>query len=163
MTFEVQTAREATGLGCGDLIASGAHAGEPRPCWLVIVPRGEKDVDGRSYDQLQSGFTRPGVLQSSPLSKTNFDHKIAFRLDFQPLNGACSIGAHQVPMLGSEAIAGAIGSWQPALCKSSGNVYGYVKAPDSYVERRLTGAATGNDAALGFVTAPLAPASIPAL
>ena len=39
--FEVQTGVESPGLGCGQ-----SRAGETPVCWLVVVPRGDEEVDG---------------------------------------------------------------------------------------------------------------------
>src|SRR5262249_4282136 len=39
--FEVLTSTEAPALGCGD-----SDAGQPRGCWLVIVPRGQYEPNG---------------------------------------------------------------------------------------------------------------------
>ncbi|MFD0742112.1 hypothetical protein ACFQ1L_09650 [Phytohabitans flavus] len=44
VSFEMQTGRQASGLGCGD--RDPAAGGAPRGCWLVIVPRGVFAPDG---------------------------------------------------------------------------------------------------------------------
>jgi len=41
--FEVQTGLEAPGLACGQVL-EGQQA--PKPCWLVVVPRGDREVNG---------------------------------------------------------------------------------------------------------------------
>jgi hypothetical protein len=76
--FEVQTVRQAPGLGCGDPVVTGG-AVKGRPCWLVIVPRGSTEADGSIKP---SDGSR--LLQSSPLSQSNWDQRIAVSLEFQP-------------------------------------------------------------------------------
>ncbi|MFD1273884.1 hypothetical protein ACFQ51_25890 [Streptomyces kaempferi] len=46
--FEVQTANEAPHLGCGVPVEAGGRT-TPRSCWLVIVPQGHLDLDGKPY------------------------------------------------------------------------------------------------------------------
>ncbi|HET9253840.1 MAG TPA: hypothetical protein VFO16_01400 [Pseudonocardiaceae bacterium] len=71
--FEVQTVRQAAGLGCGDPITSGGVT-KGRSCWLVVVPRGATEVDGSTCGT--NGVDR---LDSSPLSQSNWDNRIVSR------------------------------------------------------------------------------------
>lgn len=60
--FEVQTANEAPHLGCGVPVTAGGRT-TPRSCWLVIVPQGHLDLDGKPYaDTSQVNMRLPGLL-----------------------------------------------------------------------------------------------------
>ncbi len=86
--FEVETVVQAAGLGCGaPVTAGGATVG--RSCWLVIVPRGNTEVDGSHSRRAD----HPDFLYSSPLSQSNWDNRIVFPLEFRPVGQACPIGA----------------------------------------------------------------------
>lgn len=132
---------DADYLGCG----VGAH---PAPCWLVVVPRGEHEPDGQIPD------TATG-LRSSPLSRTNWDQRIVFRLDFNPIGAYCTIGQKEQPTLGSDMIRQAMSSWQPTLCTSEKTTFDFLTNQPSFVRQRvLTGGADGQ---LGFVENPVVP------
>jgi hypothetical protein len=105
--FEVQTALQAEGLGCGapEQKADGTTA--PRSCWLVVIPRGTADPG-------VSSITKSGLFWSS------WKHRIAVKLDFKPIGLTCPIGADERQITGSELVAGAVASWQPTLCGSTG-------------------------------------------
>ena len=155
-TFETQTFRESTGLGCADVITSGPLKGKPRSCWLVVVPRGTTEVDGKDYLDPEGPN---GILQSSPLSLTNWNNRIQFRLGFQPIGQPCPISAEQRLVGGVETSAEAVLRWQPALCRNGGAVYGYSKLGDAVTEGALTG--TGSTRGLSFLNAPVDPAAVP--
>ncbi|WP_142206761.1 hypothetical protein [Subtercola boreus] len=137
--FEVQTALQAPGLGCGAPITAADGTKSGRGCWLVIIPRGEKDPGSAGIDQ-------------SGLFYDTWKHRIAVKLTFNPLGVNCPIGAAERPIAGSELAAAAVASWQPALCNADGGA----------VYSISTGADT--DAALaanGTAVAPLALTSLP--
>ena len=50
--FETLTANQAPGLGCGQLESNG----QPRDCWLVIVPRGQYEPNGFNVSPITSGL-----------------------------------------------------------------------------------------------------------
>ena len=141
--FEVQTAREAPGLGCGTPTAAGAATG--RSCWLVVVPRDRLEVDGSVR---AAGANQ---LQSSPLSASNWAQRLVVPLQFEPLGDVCPIGAAERPTVGAEVVAEAVGRWQPALCRDGGAVFGFSQVPDRTAHRQLQTSAPG----LAFVTRPL--------
>jgi hypothetical protein len=114
--FEIQTARQAAGLGCGAPVTT-AGVTKGQACWLVIVPRGNTEVDGSTVTGTNA--TAKG-LQSSPLSHTNWDKRIVFPLDFLPVNQVCPLGAAERRLVGNELVTDAINSWQPALCAGGG-------------------------------------------
>ncbi|MEU4272163.1 hypothetical protein [Streptomyces sp. NPDC026092] len=130
--FEAQTGVEAPGLGCGDATEkAGTVTG--RGCWLVIVPRGTKEVDGSAYTAQSSG-----QLQSSPLSPANWKHRITVPLGFEPIGSHCPIGAEERGTLGSEMAAEAVTRWQPALCRTGAKaIYGYAQVPDETARVKL--------------------------
>jgi hypothetical protein len=140
--FEVQTVAEAPGLGCGAATASG-----PRSCWLVIVPRGETEVNG-----LPAAQSTDHMLDSSALSQSNWDHRIAVKLTFQPAAGACPLGAAQRLIEGEEEITEAIGRWQPKLCSHGGTIYGFTQITDERARISLA----GDDPTMVFLNRPVA-------
>src|SRR5262249_27602230 len=86
--FEVETVIQAAGLGCGEPVTVDG-AVKPRSCWLVVVPRGKTEVDGT----IRTGSGGIGTrLDTSPLSPTNWDNRIVFKLEFQLVGQPCPIG-----------------------------------------------------------------------
>jgi hypothetical protein len=146
--FEVQTASQARHLGCGKRVGDAV-----RDCWLVVVPRGETEVDGSTYTQ-----NSLGGLVSSPLSRTNFQHAIPFRLGFEPIGVNCPIGAAERRLLGHEEIAEAIVRWQPVLCQATGAIFGFSQVGD-FLARRQT---VSPQPWLSIVQRPLPPLEVPA-
>ncbi|MEY9906310.1 hypothetical protein ABIA35_002530 [Catenulispora sp. MAP12-49] len=137
--FQLDTVRESPALGCGQPVADPAAPGGTRiePCWLVVVPRGTLEADGKT--------TVDGtniVLQTSPLSPTNWANRIVFPLTFQPAASACAIGANEVQIGGDEMLAEAVKSWEPGLCAKN------PKAPFSFSQ-------IGGDAARQQLASPL--------
>jgi hypothetical protein len=125
--FEVQTQREAPWLGCGVRQSDGTG----RACWLVVVPRDDREVDGRSLETL--GWSQ---LDTSPLSASNFANAISFRLRFDPLGVVCPMGATR-QILGQEEIVEAVTRWQPALCGATHSIYNYSQVPDDFARTKL--------------------------
>ncbi|MFE2539655.1 hypothetical protein [Actinacidiphila glaucinigra] len=134
--FEVQTASEAPGLGCGEVPKGRTSA---RSCWLVVVPRGETEVDGTSYRSHTDG-----VLQSSPLSATNWKQRIVVPLRFERTGTFCPIGADERPTLGTEIVGEAVRRWQPTLCQTGGKtIYGYAQVTDDTARAKLVSGKPG--------------------
>jgi hypothetical protein len=73
-TFQVESAVEADFLGCGNVASAQA---QPQPCWLVVVPRGSHSSDGSPAAQ-----STGSQVNGSPLSASNWNQRIVFRLDF---------------------------------------------------------------------------------
>lgn len=137
--FETQTAVEAPGLGCGSAVHGAQGAVTGRGCWLVIVPRGTKEVDGSPYTGQSSG-----QLQSSPLSPANWKQRIVVPLGFEPIGSYCPIGAEERGTLGSEMAAEAVTRWQAALCRTGGKaIYGFAQVPDATARVKLLSGAPG--------------------
>ncbi|MEW2396997.1 hypothetical protein [Streptomyces sp. NPDC046862] len=137
--FETQTGLEAPGLGCGEVPAGASGATSGRTCWLVVVPRGESEVDDTSYTSQPSG-----LLQSSPLSASNWKHRLVLPLNFEPMGSFCPIGADERGTLGNEIAAEAITRWQPALCQSANKtIYGYAQVTDDTARAKLVSGSPG--------------------
>ncbi|BCY05875.1 hypothetical protein [Actinoplanes sp. L3-i22] len=144
--FEVQTALEAPGLGCGSPLANGTG----RSCWLVAVPRGDKEVDGSVGDAKPHHW-----LDSSPLSAANWANRLVVPLKFQPLGRVCPLGAVEKRVTGAEAMTEAMIRWQPTLCAGnrSDRVFGWTQTTDGAARDRLV----TPDPGLVFLNQPAAP------
>ncbi len=139
--FEVQTALEAPHLGCG------AVQGETnRSCWLVVVPRGGFNLNGKDATTASSA----GRVMGSPLSATAWAQRVAIPLDFQPLTRSCSLGSEERRVAGAETISAAITRWQPVLC-GDGVTFGYSLLGDGEA-RRLIVREDESASRLAFVT-----------
>ena len=150
--FEVETAREAPGLGCGTPVIDKATAARTgRSCWLAIVPRSATEVDGTAV----TGGDRD---ISSPLSQSNWDHRIIFPLAFQPVGVNCPIGSAERRTVGQESVSEAMSHWQPALCQLTGTVYGFSTVNDDLARTQLQ----ATDPELSFISRPLSSETPPA-
>jgi hypothetical protein len=118
LEFEVQDGNQADHLGCGVNTAPTGSAPAPRHCWLVVVPRGKHDADGREI-----GDSTSDSQVTSPLSATNWAQRMVFRLDFLPIDSFCPAGQAERPISGSELADDAISSWGPKLCSATGNTF----------------------------------------
>ncbi len=146
-SFEIQTAREAQGLGCGTVLADSSA----RSCWLVVVPRGHTEVDGTLRNNTGVSSAKDNWLWSSALNATNWANRIVFPLEFAPLGLTCPLGRAERPTLGSELVADAVIRWQPALCAGDGAVYSYSGTPELIARRKLSSREPG----LAFLSRPL--------
>ncbi len=146
--FEVETVRQAAGLGCGDPVTAGGVT-KGRSCWLVIVPRGNTEVNG----SLRSG-TNTDRLESSPLSQTNWDNRLVVPLDFLPVGQACPLGAPERNVIGQELAVDAVTSWQPTLCAGGGALFSYTQLSDDVTRSKVL---DGTTPGLALMTNPIAP------
>lgn len=152
--FEAQTGLEAPGLGCGEVPAGSSGATAGRTCWLVVVPRGESEVDGTAYTAGPSG-----MLESSPLSASNWRHRLVIPLSFEPMGSFCPIGAAERSTLGNEMVFEAVTRWQPALCRSaSKTIYSYATVTDVTARATLVSDTPG----LVFLGRPATADQVPA-
>ncbi|WP_405017351.1 hypothetical protein OHV05_09915 [Kitasatospora sp. NBC_00070] len=143
--FEMQSGMEASGLGCGQPVAATPDAPLHR-CWLVIVPRGELDVDGKVPT---SGG---GKLQSTPLSSTNWAKRLVVPLGFERVGLSCPIGSAERPTDGNELMSEAMQRWQPVLCRQAGGIFNFSQGSDDTARERLQ----GDNPGLDFLGYPLA-------
>ncbi|RJS46190.1 hypothetical protein [Nocardioides cavernaquae] len=143
--FEIQTARESHGLGCGAVVTTG-----PRKCWLVVVPRDHLEVDGRTFAEVG------GQLLTSPLITSNFRNALSFRLEFEPVGLACPIGASERHLIGHEDVVEAVSRWQPALCADEGLLFSYTQQGDDLAR----GQVLSDEPWLSVFTRPVEAASI---
>jgi hypothetical protein len=143
--FETQTTLESPSLGCGAVLSSGAA----RSCWLVIVPRGEYNLDG----QPAATATPSARVLGSPLSPTAWQNRIQVHLAFRPVATSCPLGNAERRVVGAETIADAMTSWQPALC-ATGVTFGYSEIGDGEGRRQIVTDVAGGSK-LAFVTGAL--------
>ncbi|AWB96450.1 hypothetical protein DCE93_12990 [Agromyces badenianii] len=137
--FEVQTAVQSRGLGCGSRVTATDGSVTGASCWLVAIPRGTADAG-------ESAIIKSGLFWDT------WKHRLAVRLDFRPLGLSCTIGAAERHLAGSELAATAIASWQPTLCGAQGgDAYTLLTGPES----------DASVAANGTIPAPLALTSRP--
>ena len=125
--FEVQTGVESPGLGCGQ-----TRDGESPLCWLVVVPRGDTEVDGT-----KRGLTYTEGLDTSPLMTSNWQHRIFFPLDFQPVGASCSITGSETPLLGTDRVIEAVSRWQPAWCADGLGNFSFTVLSDLEAREKL--------------------------
>lgn len=139
--FEVQTAQQSSGIDCGMAIVATDKSVSGKACWLVIIPRGTKDVGAQR-------------IVHSGLFYDAWKHRIAVRLGFKPLGINCPIGASEQQVSGSELLATAVASWQPALCaRSGGSIYTISTGNESDALRAASSPTVG--AALALTSRPL--------
>jgi hypothetical protein len=156
--FTVDTGLEAPGLGCGQLVQAHSDGSTSVPqCWLVIVPRGTAAQEDATADNTALMHQ---VVNSSPLSPSAWQNRIAIPLDFRSVGSSCSFGAQVRRIDGSELAAPAAASWQPALCgANSGSEFSYAGLPDDR-DRDLIQAATSSGAGLAVFSRPIDPTLI---
>jgi len=135
--FEVQTGVESPGLGCGQ-----TRDGESPLCWLVVVPRGDTEVDGT-----KRGLTYTEGLDTSPLLASNWQHRIVIPLEFQPVGAACAITGSETPLLGTDRVIEAVSRWQPAWCTEGLGNFSFTVLSDLEAREKLKTESPG----LGFV------------
>ncbi|MEV6813924.1 hypothetical protein, partial [Micromonospora sp. NPDC051296] len=143
--FEVRNAIRDPHLGCG--APTGGDGSDPRRCWLVIVPRGERDLDG---------VARPVLPSRSALSASIFADRLVVPLDFTPLDAGCAQGRAERRTVGTELVAEAMSSWQPALCANDGPVFGYSATGDEDGTGQLLTTSDGAPG-LAFTADPVKP------
>lgn len=134
--LEVQTAKEAPHMGCGADVN-----GLPRSCWLVVVPRGDRQTDGTPAGD--------DYLASSPLSASNWENRIVFPLRFAPQFRPCAASTGQLRVIGHPIVSEAMVQWLPGLCSSGTANVAFSDVGDLLVRRQLT---TGDRPTLGILS-----------
>ncbi|MFI9612932.1 hypothetical protein ACIHCM_14885 [Streptomyces sp. NPDC052023] len=145
--FEMQDGIQADYLGCGVNTAPEGKPAAPRPCWLVVVPRGLHETNGNDV-----GF---GSLGTSPLSATNWAQRIVFPLEFLQVDQFCPEGQPERPTIGTELMTDAATSWQPKLCTSTDSTFGFTSAGEELVRNQVL-STSGETPTLGFTVDPVA-------
>ncbi|MFI6759174.1 hypothetical protein ACIBF5_08530 [Micromonospora sp. NPDC050417] len=149
VVFEVQNAIAQPYLGCGAPQSGPGGRETPRPCSLVVVPRGDHDLDG-------SPLCGTCSLVDSPLQASTFRDRIVIPLQFESLGGGCELGAEERLTVGSDLVADAVRSWQPALCADGGATFGYSAASDEDAIRQVLSPVPGAPG-MGFTAEPAVP------
>ncbi|GAA4691923.1 hypothetical protein [Phytohabitans rumicis] len=146
VVFEMQNASLAPHLSCGAPYTDENNQTQPAPkCSLVIVPRGHTNP----YDG-----TAATTVHGSPFRPALWKNRIVVPLLFDPVAGACSLTKAERRTTGTELMAEAITSWQPALCAGDGPVYGYAAVSDFEVGRQVVSSSSGAPG-LGFTADPV--------
>ncbi|MFG2428568.1 hypothetical protein [Streptomyces sp. NPDC048590] len=125
--FELHTALQAPHLGCGAVDASDTRS-TPRSCWLVVVPRGEYEIEG----------DRNGKLDTSPLSRTNWDRRIVFPLGFDAVGDTCEPDKAERRIIGSELLTDAMSSWQTVLCTGGDTRFSFTQSGEDRARAAVT-------------------------
>jgi hypothetical protein len=155
--FETLTGVQAPGLGCGELEADG----QPRGCWLVIVPRGLYEPNGYQVDTTAGGGFLATSMATSPLSAANWAQRIQVHLDYAPVQSSCPIGKALVRQMGgTELIQRAVQSWEHSLNAATNctKLYNFTATHESETTTDLTLAASLpaiSSVGLGFTTIPI--------
>lgn len=139
---EINTGVESSGLGCGQRLQRADGTFFTPKCWLVIVPRGsaEKENAGTPYELDAAKF---GVM-TSPLADNAWKNRIAVPLDFNSVDPACSLGTQERRLVGTELVAAAVSSWQPALCSTAGRPpYSYASLGDGTARQQILSPSVG--------------------
>ncbi|MFG3658310.1 hypothetical protein [Streptomyces sp. NPDC047706] len=147
--FEMQDGIQADYLGCGVNTAPEGRPAAPRPCWLVVVPRGSHEANGQEITQPTNSR-----LLTSPLSATNWAHRIVFPLDFLQVDQFCPEGQPEQPTVGSELMTDAVTSWQPRLCTSTDSTFGFTSAAEEQTRSQVL-STSAETPTLGFTVDPV--------
>lgn len=126
--FEVYSVQQSPALGCGDT-EDGTVA--PRSCWLVVVPRGDHEADGT---QVPDG----SMLDSSPLSTSNWDQRIVFPLEFDAVGTNCPADKPERRIIGAELATEAVSSWQTRLCAGGTARYSFTQSGEGHARDQIT-------------------------
>lgn len=149
--FDALTSFEAPWLGCGALEDNG----QPRGCWLVIVPRGENDANGYHPNVRLGGSDGQSWVEGSPLSASDWAQRIQVHLSYAPLASACALTAPSLFVEGSQVITRAMSSWQFALNQAAKctRLFTFTSTAETQTTTDLstTGSATG----MAFTTIPI--------
>jgi hypothetical protein len=149
LQFETLTGTQAPGLGCGQNESNG----QPRGCWLVIVPRGLYEPNGFKINPTSGNGT--ALLYSSPLSASNWAMRIQVHLDYAPEKPPCPIGTQERQTVGTQVVSRAVQSWQLALNQVSNcsRIFGYTALPEASTTQQLSTPGSGDG--LAFTTIPI--------
>lgn len=147
--FETLTGTKAPGLGCGQKESNG----QPRGCWLVIVPRGEYEPNGFKINPTSGSAN--GFIQSSPLGVSNWAMRIQVHLGYAPEETFCPFGTQERETVGTQIVSRAVRSWQLAINHASNcsRIFGYTAVPEATSTTQLS--TPGSGTGLAFTTIPI--------
>jgi hypothetical protein len=151
LQFETLTSTQSPGLGCGERESSG----QPRGCWLVIVPRGQYEPNGFKLNFANSSQGGPEYIQSSPLGASNWAMRIQVHLGYAPVPPHCPIGTQERETVGTQVVSRAVRSWQLALNRAANcsRIFGYTAVPEATSTQQLS--TPGSGTGLAFTTIPI--------
>jgi hypothetical protein len=149
LQFETLTGTQSPGLGCGEKESNG----QPRGCWLVIVPRGLYEPNGFKINPTSGSAS--GFLYSSPLGASNWAMRIQVHLGFAPQETFCPIGTQERETVGTQVVSRAVRSWQLAINHASNcsRIFGYTAVPEATSTTQLS--TPGSGTGLAFTTIPI--------
>ncbi|MFT4264015.1 MAG: hypothetical protein QM572_11585, partial [Nocardioides sp.] len=151
----LQSALSAPYLGCGD----ATYAAQGKSCWLVVVPRGEYNPNGRKASEHDDSLPQNySYVAGSPLTASVWQDRIQVKLGFSAVGGNCKLGATEIPTSGSELARDAALSWKSSMC-AKGLTFGFSKVSDGQARSAITSSVSGG-ATLDYVTEPVDPDSV---
>jgi hypothetical protein len=138
VAFEVQNAGLNSYMGCGARYTD-PHTGAvgPRPCSLVIVPRGHFNPYAATPIDQSGTDSSSNAVHGSPFRPALWQHRIVVPLQFAPVEGYCPLDQAERRTAGTEVIAEAMTAWQPALCTDGGPKFGYSAVGDAEAGRQI--------------------------
>ncbi|GAB4012130.1 hypothetical protein [Nocardioides ultimimeridianus] len=148
----LQSALTAPYLGCGD----PRYSAQGKSCWLVVVPRGEYNVNGTdATTAYQNGDTSSPYTAGSPLSASVWQDRIQVPLSFTATGSNCDLNKSGVDTAGTDLFTMAFSSWQAALCRAdgSGPLFTYSAIGDPPARSAVTAGSPNMD----FVASPVDP------
>jgi hypothetical protein len=119
--FEVQTAIEAPGMGCG--LRRGILT--TRNCWLVVIPRVNGQLD-----------------QNGPIAPSLWAQRLQVKLGFRDIVAGCPGGQERTLTVGSVLLSTAAASWTPGLCDAKNLALGYTQVGDPVARTEFDSGAT---------------------
>ncbi len=143
--FQAETGLEAPGLGCGQSVQPQPDGATKVPkCWLVVVPRGMGSVENADTPYAGADADSAGVV-SSPLMPGVWANRIAFPLEFKPIDSPCQLGSDERQISGTEVAFPAVANWQPHLCAAESlPPYSYAPVGDTTARQQLLSAQPGS-------------------
>jgi len=152
--MEVLTGLQSSGLGCGQRSQRVPDAANKVPkCWIVVVPRGTP-TDENAGTPFEVNADQAGV-STSPVSPEAWKNRIAFPMEFNLVDSACSFAARDRRLSGNQIAGDAVASWQPLLCGQQGlPPFSYGVVNDALARQQLANASTGS-AGMVVVSKPL--------
>lgn len=151
--FETETTQEAPHLGCGKAVMKDPQ-GKDYQCFLVIVPRGGTEIDGKPFND--AGHPEKELV-SSPLAAANWAAHITVPISFLAQSDACPAGQQTYAIAGSEQMSEAMRLWEPEACHLTSAEYSLIRLSDDQSRALLA----QSDPGLSFVGRALSADDVP--